>query len=48
MLRLGVGGISYISRKYGWGCDNVRNYEVVLANGSITNINQQSDPDLYW
>lgn len=23
-----TGGISYISRKYGWGVDNVRNYEV--------------------
>jgi FAD/FMN-containing dehydrogenase len=48
MLMRWVGGISYISKKYGWGCDNVRNYEVVLANGSVTNINQKSDPDLYW
>ena len=23
-----IGGISFISRRYGWGCDNVRNYEV--------------------
>ena len=42
------GGISFISRRYGWGCDNVRNYEVVLANGSIAQINQRTRPDLYW
>ena len=42
------GGISFISRRYGWGCDNVRNYEVVLANGSIAQINQRTSPDLYW
>lgn len=42
------GGISFVSRRYGWALDNVRNFEVVLANGSLTNINQVSSPDLYW
>ncbi|CZR59926.1 related to 6-HYDROXY-D-NICOTINE OXIDASE [Phialocephala subalpina] len=42
------GGISFVSRRYGWALDNVRNYEVVLANGTLTNINQASSPDLYW
>ncbi|PVH74286.1 FAD-binding domain-containing protein [Cadophora sp. DSE1049] len=42
------GGISFISRRYGWGCDNVRNYEIVLANGTITNISYASNPDLYF
>ncbi|KAE9375878.1 FAD-binding domain-containing protein [Stipitochalara longipes BDJ] len=42
------GGISSLSRKYGWASDNVRNYEIVLANGSIANINYKSHPDLYW
>ncbi|KAH7388886.1 hypothetical protein BKA64DRAFT_725565 [Cadophora sp. MPI-SDFR-AT-0126] len=42
------GGISFISRRYGWGCDNVRNYEIVLANGTIANISYASNPDLYF
>ncbi|KAE9373188.1 FAD-binding domain-containing protein [Stipitochalara longipes BDJ] len=46
-LTLG-GGISYFSGRYGWACDNVVNYEVVLANGSIVNISPTSLPDLYW
>ncbi|TVY84863.1 Bifunctional solanapyrone synthase [Lachnellula suecica] len=43
-----LGGISFVSRRYGWALDNVRNFEVVLANGSLTNVNQQSSPDLYF
>ncbi|KAG4415297.1 hypothetical protein IFR04_011552 [Cadophora malorum] len=42
------GGISFISRRYGWGCDNVRNYEIVLSNGTIANISYTSHPDLYF
>ncbi|KAH8811174.1 hypothetical protein F5884DRAFT_854534 [Xylogone sp. PMI_703] len=42
------GGISFISHRYGWALDNVRNFEVVLANGSIANVNQQTYPDLYF
>ncbi|TGO55579.1 hypothetical protein BCON_0090g00220 [Botryotinia convoluta] len=45
-LTLG-GGISYFSGKYGWACDNILNYEVVLANGSIINASPTSHPDLY-
>jgi hypothetical protein len=28
MELMSTGGISYFSRKYGWACDNIRNYEV--------------------
>ncbi|KAL2831968.1 hypothetical protein BJY01DRAFT_226223 [Aspergillus pseudoustus] len=42
------GGISFLSRRYGWAVDNVRNYEVVLANGTIANVNQGSFPDLFF
>ncbi|KAH6714272.1 hypothetical protein BKA61DRAFT_643878 [Leptodontidium sp. MPI-SDFR-AT-0119] len=42
------GGISYVSKRYGWAIDNVRNFQVVLANGSLTNINQASAPDLFF
>ncbi|KAN0098787.1 FAD-binding domain containing protein [Hyaloscypha variabilis] len=46
-LTLG-GGISYFSGRYGWACDNVANYEIVLANGRIVNVSPTSEPDLYW
>lgn len=47
-LTLG-GGISFFSARYGWACDNVYNYQVVLADGSIRDINPKScNKDLYW
>ncbi|RDW78453.1 hypothetical protein BP5796_06305 [Coleophoma crateriformis] len=46
-LTLG-GGISYFSGRYGWACDNVNNYEVVLADGSIVNASPTRYSDLYW
>ncbi|KAL2064193.1 hypothetical protein VTL71DRAFT_4687 [Oculimacula yallundae] len=42
------GGISYFSGRFGWACDNVRNYEVILADGRIVNASATSNPDLYW
>ncbi|KAL3449126.1 hypothetical protein BJX65DRAFT_306191 [Aspergillus insuetus] len=42
------GGISFLSRRYGWALDNVANYELVLANGTITDVNQSSHPDLFF
>lgn len=41
------GGISYFSGLHGMACDNVLNYEVVLADGTIANVNQTSKPDLF-
>ncbi|GKZ33031.1 hypothetical protein AbraIFM66950_002748 [Aspergillus brasiliensis] len=46
-LTLG-GGISFFSGFHGWACDNVANYEVVLADGSIVDVNVNTLPDLYW
>jgi len=46
-LTLG-GGISFFSGRYGWACDNVNTYEVVFADGSIHDVNQESYPDLYF
>ena len=43
-----AGGISYFSGRYGLACDNVRNYEVVLADGNIVNASPTSNTDLYW
>ena len=46
-LTLG-GGLSFLSAEYGLVCDNVVNYEVVLANASIINANASSNTDLFW
>ncbi|KAL4880336.1 hypothetical protein BJY04DRAFT_191638 [Aspergillus karnatakaensis] len=42
------GGMSFLSRRHGWALDNVRNYELVLANGTIANVNKTSSPDLFF
>ncbi|KAK1476664.1 FAD binding domain-containing protein [Colletotrichum tamarilloi] len=41
------GGTSYFSPKYGFACDSVLNYEVVLTNGSVVNANKTSNSDLW-
>ena len=45
-LTLG-GGNSFFGPRSGFGCDNVRSFEVVLANGTIVNANLQQNPDLF-
>lgn len=42
------GGLSYYSAQYGLACDNVDNFEAVLANGTIVNANRQQNPNLWW
>ena len=42
------GGISYFSSMRGWAANNVVNFEVVLANGTLVNANKNSNPDLFW
>ena len=42
------GGLSVLSRKYGLGVDNVRSYQVVLADGSLVTADACSHPDLFW
>ncbi|KAJ7227653.1 hypothetical protein C8J57DRAFT_1388729 [Mycena rebaudengoi] len=41
------GGISFLSAEQGFASDNVLNYEVVLADGSIVNASPYSHLDLY-
>ena len=43
-----TGGISFLSLEFGFGSDNVINYEIVLADGSIVNANESERSDLYW
>ncbi|KAH7305214.1 hypothetical protein B0I35DRAFT_400412 [Stachybotrys elegans] len=42
------GGISFLSGRRGWACDNVLNFEVVLGSGEVVNANPQQNRDLYW
>ncbi|KAJ5712161.1 FAD-binding domain-containing protein [Penicillium malachiteum] len=42
------GGTSPFSNKYGWLLDNVYEYEVVLANRTIVNVSEKTNPDLYF
>ncbi|KAL9109059.1 MAG: hypothetical protein Q9227_006299 [Pyrenula ochraceoflavens] len=46
-LTLG-GGISYFGSQVGWACDSVTNFEVVLADGTLVNANNNENPDLLW
>ncbi|KZL85869.1 fad binding domain-containing protein [Colletotrichum incanum] len=41
------GGLSHFSGMHGWACDNVRTYEIVLANGSVVDVSHSTHPDLY-
>ncbi|KAF2123686.1 FAD-binding domain-containing protein [Dothidotthia symphoricarpi CBS 119687] len=45
-LTLG-GGISYFSPEHGLICDNVLEFEIVLANGTITTASKTKNPDLF-
>lgn len=41
------GGNSWFNNAYGWGCDMVKNFEVVLANGEVVNANADENRDLW-
>ncbi|KAF2103683.1 FAD-binding domain-containing protein [Rhizodiscina lignyota] len=41
------GGISYLSRRQGWACENIYNYQLVDATGQILEVNERSYPDLW-
>lgn len=42
------GGLSFTSRKYGIGVDNVVDFRVVLANGTLLVADACTNPDLFW
>ncbi|KAI1104938.1 FAD-binding domain-containing protein [Jackrogersella minutella] len=42
------GGISFFSGRHGWACDNIINYEIVLASGEILTVDSTTNPDLFW
>ncbi|KAJ5481125.1 FAD-linked oxidoreductase [Penicillium diatomitis] len=41
------GGMSFLSTQYGWAANNVVNYEVVLANGTVVNASEKENTDLF-
>ncbi|OJJ08618.1 hypothetical protein ASPVEDRAFT_57649 [Aspergillus versicolor CBS 583.65] len=53
MGEVGVGGymlgagLSFLSSQYGWAANNVVNFEVVLANGTVVNANEEEHTDLF-
>ena len=46
-LTLG-GGFGYLTRRYGWSCDNVLSMEVVTADGHIVQASPDDNADLFW
>ncbi|KAI0808814.1 putative FAD-binding oxidoreductase [Xylaria sp. FL0064] len=46
-LTLG-GGLSWLTDLYDLACDNVVNFQVMLANGSLINANAKINSDLFW
>jgi FAD/FMN-containing dehydrogenase len=42
------GGMGWLHRKLGLGCDNLVSAEMVTANGEIVTASAKSNPDLYW
>ncbi|KAL1888113.1 hypothetical protein Cpir12675_006296 [Ceratocystis pirilliformis] len=42
------GGLSFFSGKLGFACDNVKEYEVVLASGQVVVASPDSYQDLFW
>ncbi|KAJ5807458.1 hypothetical protein N7447_010914 [Penicillium robsamsonii] len=43
-----AGGINFYGNQVGFGCDTIVNYEIVLADGSIVEVNKTSYSDLFW
>lgn len=41
------GGLSYMSQQYGWAASSVIEYEIVLANGTVTTASATQNPDLF-
>ncbi|TVY80672.1 Bifunctional solanapyrone synthase [Lachnellula suecica] len=48
LIQVNSGGYFHFSSQYGLAADNVKNFEIVLADGSVTEANAQQNSDLFW
>ena len=46
-LTLG-GGLGYLTRRFGWGVDNLEEVEIVTADGRIRTASRTENADLFW
>ena len=46
-LTLG-GGLGWLMGRFGMACDNLRSVELVTAEGEVLQVDDDSDPDLFW
>jgi FAD/FMN-containing dehydrogenase len=42
------GGIGWLGRRYGFGCDSVRRIEIVTADGKLRQASDSEHTDLFW
>jgi hypothetical protein len=42
------GGMGHLARRLGFAADHVRAVELVTADGALTTVTAQSDPELFW
>jgi FAD/FMN-containing dehydrogenase len=43
-----AGGMGWLARQFGLGCDNVASFEVVTADGEVLRASDTENADLYW
>jgi FAD/FMN-containing dehydrogenase len=46
-LTLG-GGFGYLTRRFGWTCDNVLSMELITADGRVVRASEKENADLFW
>ncbi len=42
------GGFGYLTRRFGWSCDNVSSMQVVTADGRLVQASEKENGDLFW